>query len=410
MEMLHYDNQQLMLEAVSLAAITRETGTPVYVYSLNYLLGQLARLNKAFARLQPDWHYSMKANANAHLVRPLVAAGCGCDVVSAGEIFLALRAGCPAARIVFAGVGKTVVDIRYALEQRIGWFNAENIAELDRIDQLAGEIGTRARVALRLNPDLQAATHQHIATGHHGAKFGISLAEARQVLANTAAYPHLDLAGLHVHIGSQLGRPDETVKAAQTVLALAQEFGLQHINLGGGFPVAYDGQEVPPVEAFAAVLEPVLVGQGVEVAFEPGRFLVGEAGLLVAEVQYVKDDGRIVVLDAGMTDLLRPALYSARHPLYPVQGAMRLGQTETRPVQVVGPICESSDVVHPAAELPALMPGTLVAIGVAGAYGMTMASNYNARPRPAEVLVDGDQWRVIRRRETFADLARLEMV
>ncbi len=401
---VHYHADHLYVDSVPLVAVAGQVGTPVYVYSRRGVLGQLDRLNNAFAWLRPAWHYSLKANGNGHLIRALVEAGCGCDAVSAGEIFLARRAGCPPERIVFAGVGKTGAELRYALEQGIGWFNVENAGELERLDALAAAVGERPRAALRLNPALRADTHHAIATGHAGAKFGIALAEARELLMARDAYPHLNIAGLHVHIGSQLGRPDESAEAARRALGLAREFDLGHLNLGGGFPVAYDGPAVPPVEAFAEALRPVLEGQGMAVAFEPGRYLVAEAGVLLAEVLYVKNGGRTVVLDAGMTDLIRPALYGARHPIWPV---VRSG-APPQPTQVVGPICESSDVLHPAAPLPPLRPGDRVAVGVAGAYGMSMASNYNGRPRPAEVLVEDYTWLVVRRRETFEDLARLE--
>ncbi|GAB4568938.1 MAG: diaminopimelate decarboxylase [Anaerolineae bacterium] len=399
-----YRQGQLWMDEVALQAVAEAVGTPVYVYSLRRIMAQFDRLKAAFAPLNPEWHYSLKANGNGALVRALVAAGCGCDAVSAGEIFLALRAGCPPEKIVFAGVGKTEADLRYALAHRVGWLNVENAGELERVNALAGALGVTARVALRINPALQAQTHRHIATGHEGAKFGIPLAAAQELLARRDTFPHLHFAGLHVHIGSQLGRPDESAAAAASALKLLRSFGLRHLNLGGGFPVAYDGEQVVPVEAFAEALLPVLEGQGVEVAFEPGRFVVAEAGVLLAEVQYVKRAGQTVVLDAGMTDLLRPALYDARHPIWPL--AEPVGAV--RPVQVVGPICESADVVHPAASLAPLQPGDRVAIGVAGAYGMTMASNYNGRPRPAEVLVDGATWRVIRARESFEDLVRHE--
>lgn len=397
---LAYHDGALHMDGVPLSAIMDAVGTPVYVYSRDRILAQAARLRRAFAALSPDFHYSLKANANIALLRLLIGAGCGCDVVSAGEIYLALRAGCAPEAIVFAGVGKTAAEIRYGLEAGIGWFNVENVAELARLEEIAAASGRPTRAALRINPALHAATHQHIATGHAGAKFGMSVGAARDVLRARSGFPHVTLAGLHVHIGSQLGRPDESAAAAGIALDLAREFGLGHLNLGGGFPVVYDGGEAVPVEDFAQALRPVLDGAGVDVAFEPGRYLVAEAGVLLAEVQYVKHDGATLVLDAGMTELLRPALYEARHPIWPLRES-----TEARsPVQVVGPICESTDVLHPAAPLPPLRGGDGIAVGVAGAYGMTMASNYNARPRPAEVLVADGAWRVIRRRETFADL------
>ena len=399
-----YRNNELFMDDVPLQAVAAQAGTPVYVYSLRRIAYQLERLQQAFADLGPDFHYSLKANNNGALLRYLVGEGCGCDVVSAGEIYMARRAGCAPERIVFAGVGKTRADIQYALEQGVGWFNVENRGELQRLNELAAALDVRPQVALRLNPALQADTHRHISTGHEGAKFGIPVAEARALLEARRSFPSLHLAGLHLHIGSQLGRPDESAAAARLALALAHEFGLHHVNLGGGFPVAYDGGSAVSVEDFAAALLPILLNQGVQVAFEPGRYLVAEAGVLLAEVQYVKRGGQTLVLNAGMTDLLRPALYEARHPIW----ALRGGGDPAETVQVVGPICESSDVVHPAAMLPPVAPGEGVAIGVAGAYGMTMASNYNGRPRPAEVLVDGADWRVIRARETFEDLVRHE--
>ncbi len=403
---LRYERGSLTLDGVALQSIALAAGTPAYVYSQRQILAQLGRLRAAFAPLAPAFHYSLKANANGHLVRLLVEAGCGCDAVSAGEVFMALRAGCAPERIVFAGVGKTAAEIREALARGVGWINIENADELDRVNRLAGESGRRARVALRLNPALQADTHRHIATGHEGAKFGIPLPEARALLARRDRYANLEIAGLHIHIGSQLGRPDESAAAARIALEVAAEFGLGHLNLGGGFPVAYEESAAVPVEDFAGALLPVLAGQGVGVAFEPGRYLVAEAGVLLAEVQYVKRGGRTVVLDAGMTDLIRPALYGARHPIWP----LRQAEAGPEPVQVVGPICESTDVLHPGAALPALEPGDYVAVGVAGAYGMSMVSTYNGRPRPVEALVDGDRWRVIRRRETFEDLVRLETI
>ncbi|MBN1967328.1 MAG: diaminopimelate decarboxylase, partial [Anaerolineae bacterium] len=360
-EIYHYENAALWIEGVSMADLAEAVGTPVYVYSQPHILRQLARLRAAFAPVDATFHYSLKANGNGHLIRLLVEAGCGCDVVSAGEVYMALRAGCPPEHVVFAGVGKTAAEIRYALERGIGWFNVENAGELARLNVLAGELGVSARAALRLNPALRANTHAHIATGHEGAKFGIPLPEARDLLAARADYPHVQIAGLHLHIGSQLGRPNESVQAAQRALALIHEFDLHHLNLGGGFPVTYDGPDVPPVETFAEALCPVLAEQGVDVSFEPGRFLIAGVGVLLAEVQYVKNGGKTVVLDAGMTDLLRPALYGARHPIWPLE---QLAGT-VEPTQVVGPICESSDVVHPAAALPPLEPGDRVAIGMA---------------------------------------------
>ncbi len=324
-------------------------------------------------------------------------------MVSGGEIALALRAGGAPDRIVFAGGGKTAAEIRYGLMQGIGWFNVENVGELARLDGLAAEAGRRARVALRVNPALMADTHHKIATGHEGPS-SASPWRRRALLARRAEYPHLEFAGIHMHIGSQLGRPDETAQAARVALDLAREFGLGHVNLGGGFPVAYDGQTVVAVEDFAAALIPVLAGQGVAVSSEPGRFLIAEAGVLLAEVQYVqarRGDGR------ARRGHDRPE--SAR-PCTGAPSDLAAGRGFRRDAADSGrrPICESSDVLHPEAALPPLRPGDRVAVGVVGAYGYSLASNYKGRGRRAEVVVDGDRWRLIRRRETVDDLARLE--
>lgn len=397
----------LHMDDVALDDVARAVGTPVYVYSQQRILAQLERLQTAFASAKPHFHFSLKSNNNGHLIRLLVEQGCGCDVVSAGEIYLALRAGCALEDVVFAGVGKTRAEMRYALEQRIGWFNVENPAELAILNELASEAGYRPQVALRLNPAVQAATHKNIATGHAEAKFGIPIDETRAILADRATYTNLDITGLHMHIGSQLGRPDESAVAASKGLAIVQEFGLTSLNMGGGFPVSYTDAPVTPVEAFAEALLPVFAGaENIQLMFEPGRYLVAESAVLLAEVQYVKHGGRTVVVDAGMNDLVRPALYEASHPIW----SLVESQADRPPIRVVGPICESSDVLNSAALLPPLKPGDRVAVGVAGAYGYSMASNYNGRPRPAEVLVNGDTWRIIRQRETFEDFVRHETV
>ncbi len=396
----------LCCEQVSLEAIADSVGTPFYVYSLNRVRTNYRRLAAAFAPLNPALHYSLKANANLTLIRTLLPEGASLDAVSGGEIFRGLAAGADPRQIVFAGVGKTAAELTYALEQGVGCFNVESDQELARLNALAATHNTRATVALRLNPDVKAHTHHYIATGHAAAKFGISLATARTLLTNAGQYPNLNITGLHVHIGSQLESVAETVEAARYALAIVNDFSaLNHLNLGGGFPVTYNDEQYPTVEEFAAELIPLLTRPGLSIGFEPGRYIVADAGALVAEVQYIKqvDGQRIIVTDTGMTELIRPALYGARHPIR----ALTPHGAESE-AQVVGPICESADVLHPAALLPELLPGDRVAILMAGAYGAVMGSNYNARPRPPEIVVDGDQWTIARRRETWNDLIALE--
>lgn len=404
-ESIHYEGGALWCEAVPLDALADEIGTPAYVYSATRLRANVARLQAAFAPLHAAIHYSLKANANLAIVRLLAGLGLGMDAVSGGEINRARRAGVDPARIVFAGVGKTPAELAYALDVGVGWINVESHDELRLLDGLAAERKTRPRVALRLNPGISARTHPHIATGHLGAKFGMPPDVIAAILARQDATPHVAIEGLHVHIGSQLGRVEETVDAVREAQALAAPYPtLRTLNIGGGFPVAYtDDEHYPDPAQFAAALRPLL--EGWQVKLEPGRSVVADAGLLLVSVLYIKRQGghRFVITDGSMTELIRPALYEAVHPVAPVRAAAAIG-----PAIVAGPVCESADVLHRGADLPPLAPGDRLAALVAGAYGMVMASNYNLRVRPPEVLVEGDAWRVVRQRESWDDLLRLE--
>jgi diaminopimelate decarboxylase len=401
-----YLNGQLHCEQVSLDALANAVSTPCYVYSLDRVRANYRRLAAAFAPLNASIHYSLKANANLALVRALLAEGAGLDAVSGGEIYRALSAGADPSRIVFAGVGKTADEMAYALDQRIGCFNVESVQELERLNELAVKRNIRATVALRLNPDIQADTHHYIATGHAAAKFGIGQTDAQAILSGADRYPALAIEGLHVHIGSQLESTVGTSQAIRHAMQLIDEFPhLTRLNVGGGFPVAYNDEPYPAIEVFAAAIGDALDRRSLRLSIEPGRYIVADAGLLLVTVQYVKlvDTGRIVVTDGGMTELIRPALYGARHPVWAVKKG-----TPVTEAQVVGPICESADVLHPAAPLPDVQPGDRLAVLMAGAYGATMGSNYNGRLRPPEVVVEDYGWRVVRRRETWADLIQLE--
>ncbi|NLX08769.1 MAG: diaminopimelate decarboxylase [Chloroflexi bacterium] len=406
-ESFHDRDGHLWVDGVRLDSLADAVDTPAYVYSAARVRANVERIQAAFAPLGAALHYSLKANAALALVRLLAEVGLGMDAVSAGEIYRAQQAGVDPARIVFAGVGKTRDELHYALDAGVGWFNVESADELRLLDHLAGEQNRRAMVALRLNPGIQAQTHRHIATGHFGAKFGLPPDTVAALLAARDQYPHLDIAGLHVHIGSQLGSVAETVEAVRQAQALAAPYpDLRTLNLGGGFPVRYtEADDYPSLNAFADALAPLL--RGWQVKIEPGRAIVADAGLLLVTVLYVKEQGgaRFVITDGSMTELLRPALYEAVHPVVPV----RMSDDAARPSIVVGPVCESADVLNRDAALPPLAAGDRLAVLVAGAYGMVMASNYNQRPRPPEVLVEGAQWRIIRRRETWDDLLRLEV-
>lgn len=404
-----YQNEVLHCDAVPLTQIASEVGTPTYVYSLKRVLANVQRIRTAFAVLHAHIHYSAKANANLTLLKTLIDAGTGIDAVSAGEIHRALRAGADAKNIVFAGVGKTPDELRYAVQQGVGWFNVENVEECVLLNQLAQEQGGKVRVALRLNPDVTANTHPYIATGHGAAKFGLTAEVVKSVLASQADYPHLDFAGIHLHIGSQLHDIDATVQAVRTALEIIRPYpGIRTVNMGGGLPVAYDSATVlPDFSAFADALAPLLANY--EVILEPGRSIIADAGLLLTRVLYLKQQAgqRLVVVDASMAELLRPALYEAHHEIVAVTSS----DADLHSVHVVGPVCESSDVLGMNVMLPEVHPGDLLAILTAGAYGMVMASNYNARTRPAEIVVqpDGQSWRIARQRETWDDLIRLEL-
>lgn len=395
----------LMIEGVTAHELAQALGTPLYIYSLGRLRTNLRRLRAAFEPLgQVEIHYSAKANANLSILRALLAEGAGIDAVSGGEIFRALSAGADPQAIVYAGVGKTPQEITYAVEQGIGWFNVENLIELDYIEREAARLGRRVRVALRLNPEVTANTHPHIATGHGGAKFGLTSDAIRQSLAEQGRYPHLNFAGLHVHIGSQLGDIHGTVQAIKRALELvAPHESLRTINIGGGFPVPYGlDEQLPSFDAFAQALAPLL--RGYHVLLEPGRSIVADAGLLLARVLYTKYQGgqSIAIVDASMTELIRPALYGAKHTILPIADLSMRGPAQ--PTQVVGPVCETADVLGRDAFLPPLHEGDVLAILTCGAYGMVMASHYNARPKPAEVVVEGATWRVVRPRESWQDL------
>ena len=412
MPAFHYEHGQLACGPVSLARLAAEFGTPLYVYSAAAVRERYHRLAAAFAPLRPLVCYAVKANFNLALLRLLQAEGAGFDIVSGGELYRALRAGAAPRNIVFAGVGKTDAELAEALAAGIGWFNVESAGELARLNHLAAARGARARVAIRLNPNVAPATHHHIQTGGAGSKFGLPLPQALALARLAAAdYPAIDLRGVHIHIGSQVPDSAATLAALEVALEFAAQVdGIDNLDLGGGFPVAYrEDDHFQSIEDFAAPIVARLLPLAGRLSFhlEPGRYLVAEAGALLATVQAVKNVSgrRTLVVDAGMQTLLRPALYDAYHRVLPLS---QRPAAELVTSDVVGPICESADVLARERRLPGLEPGDRLALLDVGAYGFSMASQYNSQPRPAEVLVDGDHARLVRRRETYADLARLE--
>lgn len=400
---VRYQDNQLYCDEINLSQIAIQHGTPAYVYSLKRVIENYGALHTALP--DAEIHFSVKSNNNPDILRALIAAGAGVDTVSAGEIHLARAAGAKANDIVFAGVGKTIGELYYAISRNIGWINIENSTEVAAVNAVAAEHGCTVRVALRYNPDVTANTNKRIATGHHAAKFGLTEADIRQILDNSDQYPHISFEGLHIHIGSQLGDTLATQQALENTLKLAKAYpSINTLNLGGGFPAMYAANApIPTLQAFADTILP-LTGD-IHLILEPGRSIVANAGILLTRILYVKhqEDKTFIITDAGMTELIRPMLYGAYQaivPLSPREGAPKL-------VTIAGPVCESTDVFSEDILLPPLEAGDYLAILTTGAYGAVMASNYNARLRPPEIVIDeiGKQAFVSRRRETWHDLS-----
>lgn len=401
-----YREGELYAEDVPLARLAREIGTPFYCYSLAGITRRYREFETAVAGLPATICFALKANSNLAVVNALAGLGAGADVVSEGELRQALAAGVPARRIVFSGVGKTAAEIEAALEAGILQINVESEAELADIDRLARKIGKQAPVALRVNPDVEPNTHAKIATGLAENKFGIDLGHAREAYARAAGLSGLALQGLAVHIGSQLTELAPFREAFGRLAALvsdlkARGLPVARLDLGGGLGIVYHRESPPSVRDYAAAVAETVGGLGCELLFEPGRFLVAEAGVLVARVVRIKEGirHRFVIVDAGMNDLLRPALYDAYHPILPVNEPPE--EAELAPVEVVGPVCETADTFARNRPLPPLAAGDLLVIGACGAYGAVMASPYNSRLPAPETMVNGAQFAVIRPRPDY---------
>ena len=407
-----YRDDVLYAEDVALPALAADHGTPVYVYSRAGMLERLRALAEAFAPAEPLLAYSVKANANLSVLRLLADAGAGADVVSGGELFRARRAGVPADRIVFSGVGKTRPELDAAVSAGILCINVESEGELRALSDVARAAGRTASFAIRVNPDIHSPTpHPYTRTGHRTTKFGVERSRALELYRLALELGGLEPVGIDAHIGSQITDPapfrESATRLLEVVDALEQDgIRLRLLDLGGGFGVADAPDDDPTAAHFAAGILPLLADRELRLVLEPGRYVVGHAGVLLTRVLYVKRTGEktFVVTDAGMNDLLRPSHYASVHPVVAVERTT--GPAEA--VDVVGPICESGGFLALDREMPVPAPGTLLAIQTAGAYGFTMASTYNARPRPPEVLVTGDRARLIRRRETYEDLVRGE--
>ena len=418
-----FRNGELHCEDVPVLDAAERFGTPLYLYSYHTLLDHFRKLQRAFAPIKPLICFSMKANSNLALCRSLIRAGAGVDIVSIGELHKARLAGASPRRIVYASVGKTPLEITQAIKAGVFYFNVESVPELEQIDLACRRLRRRQLVSIRLNPNVDPHTHTYISTGRGTDKFGLDAESAHRIFANASRYPGVRLAGIHIHIGSQITEPGPFVLAIRKALAFIDRVNrtagvsrggrgpIQWLNLGGGLGIVYDRERPQTAAEFARAVLPLLRGRRLRLILEPGRFIVGNSGILVTRVVYVKDTGvkRFAIVDAGMNDLIRPSLYGAYHQIVPV--APR--PTHTKPTHrydVVGPICESGDRFAADRLLPPLAPGDILAIMSAGAYGFAMSSNYNARPRAAEVLVTGDRMHLIRRRESLADLVRGEQI
>lgn len=424
-----YRNGILHAEDVNLSALIAEVGTPVYVYSASTILENFTRLDQALAGLDHQICYATKANSNLSILHLLAKAGAGFDIVSAGELFRVKQAGGKTSTCTFAGVGKTESEIIYALEAGIYSFNVESEAELAKINDIAGVLGKKAPIAVRVNPNVDANTHKFISTGKSQNKFGIGLDRAEEVLEEAARLPHLFIRGIQTHIGSQILNAEPFAEAATKLIPLVSKLkarhGLEFFSFGGGMGIVYEDalESGEPIwwendastslkrmtpEDYARAIVPILAPLGLRILFEPGRFLVGNAGVLLSEVQYVKKTPAktFTIVDAAMNDLIRPALYEGYHQIVPVK------ESQEAPIRmdVVGPVCESGDFFAQDRELPPIAAGEHLALMSAGAYGFVMSSNYNSRPLLPEVLVKGDRAEIVRERQTFTDLVAGERV
>ncbi|HNA60541.1 MAG TPA: diaminopimelate decarboxylase [Elusimicrobiota bacterium] len=406
-----YRGSDLWVEGVKAADLAARLGTPLYVYSAAKIQSQFERFDRAFAAFPHTICYAMKANSNLGVLSHLARLGAGADIVSGGELFRALKAGVPPARIVFSGVGKTEDEMAAALKAGILMFNIESAEEMDALERVAKRTRKAAPVSIRVNPNVVVDTHHHITTGKAENKFGVSAADAEALYHKAARSPWLRVTGIQAHIGSQLldVRPyGETLDKLLALVDRLEKAGIffHVLDIGGGLGVVYKNERSPDPADLAALLLPKLAGRNLRLFFEPGRFLVAESGCLLTRVLYRKEPGHknFVIVDAAMNDLARPALYDAHHPIWPA----RKSAARDYVADVVGPICESGDYLAKARHLPRPKPGDLWAVMAAGAYGFSMSSQYNTRPRAAEVLVSGKKWWVVRERETLRDLIRGE--
>ncbi len=451
MEFFEYSNNELMCEGVRVKDIVSEVGSPAYIYSKKAFIDGYNEIKTAFQEADPLICFSVKSNSNLSVLSALANAGSGFDVVSGGELFRALKVGANPEKIVYAGVGKSSGEIKYALENNILMFNVESWAELQSINKIASQLDKKAQVAIRINPDVDAKTHSKTTTGKKENKFGIDMATAERIISESSKYANVAITGIHVHLGSPIHDTKPYEKGLEKVNQFlpkckANGVDIKYLNIGGGYCISYTGKNEIRPKDYAAKTMGLIKKTGCKLIMEPGRFISGNAGIMVTKVIYKKQNDigkKFVICDAGMNDLLRPALYDANHRIWPVSTHVQMPKVEgggekgccgakmlkklivevalqeKKPidfyndlevVDVVGPVCESSDVFAKDRPLPRVDENELLAIFSAGAYGFTMSSPYNSRPRPCEVLVDGSRFDVVRKRETYDDLIALENI
>ena len=405
-----YKNNNLFCEDIKVQDLAERFGTPLHIYSYNTLISHFIKLRKAFWQVEPLICYSVKANSNLAILKALVDKGAGLDIVSGGELFRALKAGCPASKIVYASVGKTETEIATAITKGILFFNVESLPELRSIDCIARRLGKITRVAIRINPDVEAKTHKFISTGKITNKFGIDFNNAYKILLLRNKFRNVKICGLHIHIGSQITESAPFVAAIKKVTDFikkleSKSIKLEYLNIGGGLGIVYANETPQTAQVYANEVTPFLKKTGLKIIMEPGRFIVGNAGILVTKVLYIKNTPKkkFIIVDGGMNDLIRPALYGAYHNILPLR---KISKTEK--VDVVGPICESGDFLAKERLIAKVKEGDYLAVMSTGAYGFSMSSNYNSRLRAAEVMVMNNNVSVIRKRETYEDLIRNE--
>ena len=424
MDFFNYKNGRLLAEDVDVAKIAESVGTPVYIYSKATILDHFEKIKNAFTELDTTICYSIKACGNINILKILAAAGSGFDIVSGGELYRAQQADADMKKIVFAGVGKTDEEIIAALKAGIGYFNIESDAELENLIKLAKQTGIKTKAALRVNPDVDPKTHKHIATGKKETKFGVDIEWAEKIFEQYGKNDYVNLCAVHVHLGSGGKTIDPYRLAVEKVLPLIDAlrgngFKIEALDLGGGYGADYQTDTVPTAADYAKGIVPLLKGKDLKLVLEPGKSIMANAGILLTKVLYLKQGGKkkFVIVDAGMNDLIRPSLYEAFHFIWPAKVEEKfthLKRTEKLDIKglefvdIVGPVCEGTDFFAKDRAIPPVKRGDLIAIFTAGAYGFTMASNYNARPLPAEVLVDGKNFKIIRKRQSYEDMIALE--